>query len=192
MPSAWAGLPALLKALAVALAGAGLAVSLLGVVVDYGAYYSVAGAQIGGEGWTCATPATPRSSRPSWDTPGWPGPACTSWGDLRASTPEPLRGRGPAGESVRLGVPLALLTPPSGAPSDPSRLSADLWFLALRERPPGRVLVRAGGRLAGSGPGRPGRAPVVGARPEALAPRPALVPSEPVARPARAADAVTA
>ena len=45
--NAWPALNVSLKALAGALVAAGLAASVLGVVVDYGAYFSVAGAQLG-------------------------------------------------------------------------------------------------------------------------------------------------
>ncbi|HEX2324538.1 MAG TPA: phospholipid carrier-dependent glycosyltransferase, partial [Chloroflexota bacterium] len=134
--SAWAGLPALLKALAVALAGAGLVVSLLGVVVDYGAYYSVAGAQIGGGVDVRDARHTPEFS-PLLGHAWLARASLYELGrDLRASTPEPSE------DEARPGNPYAWEYPwrfshPQRRPEDPSRaFGFDLWFLALRERPP--------------------------------------------------------
>ena len=127
--SAWAGLPALLKALAVALAGAGLVVSLLGVVVDYGAYYSVAGAQIGGGVDVRDARHTPEFS-PLLGHAWLAGPACTNWG----ATYAPARRSPPRTRPVR-GIRMPGSTP--GAARTPAAPRGPFPGLRLRPLVPG-------------------------------------------------------
>jgi hypothetical protein len=130
----WTRTPALLKAAALLTAACGLGVSLLGVVVDYGAYYSVAGAQLG-------RGVDVRDAR---QVPAFSPILGHAW-LARASLYElalDLADPGARASDDRPENPYTWDYPwrfayPERRPEDPTRaFGFDLWFVALRDRTP--------------------------------------------------------
>lgn len=143
--NAWPALHVSLKALVGALVAAGLAASVLGVVIDYGAYFSVAGAQLGrgvdvqdarhvpqfspllGHAWL----ARATLYETALDLRG---------GRAGAAAPEDRAGAG--ADATRPENPFTWDYPwrsafPELVPEDPTRaFGFDLWFAALRGRTP--------------------------------------------------------
>ena len=143
--TAWPSLSVAVKALAGALVAAGLAVSVLGVAIDYGTYFSVAGAQLGRGVDVQAARHVPQFSpllghawlvrATLYET------ALDLRGGNRGNGPE-RQGDAPGPDAARPENPFTWDYPwrsayPEQVPEDPTRaFGFDLWFVALRGRTP--------------------------------------------------------
>jgi Dolichyl-phosphate-mannose-protein mannosyltransferase len=124
----WSGLPALVKGLAGVLGAAGLVASLLGVVVDYGAYFSVTGAQLG-------RGVDVRDARLIPEFSPILGHAWLARASLYDAGLD-LAGGAREENPFTWDYPWRFAYP-ERRPEDPTRaFGFDLWFVALRDRPP--------------------------------------------------------